>query len=438
MVRRAAITDYMPDFAGRVIDQGRLRLLDSLGSGAYGKVYRAVDRTTPKSKRMYYAVKCLCKPKPGSRQDKFQTREFAIHRFVHNHPNIVTLHKVVSDEFFVYVVLDLFAGGDLFTAITERQVFQMNDKLIKRTFIQLVDAVDHCHRKGVFHRDLKPENVLVSEDGSRICLADFGLSTMNRVCTDFGCGSSHYMSPECIRKEITCGRYSTPHSDIWSLGIILANMITGRNPWRYATTDDESYVAYLHDNDSLCRVLPISEGANGILKRMFNFTPLRRISLPELREEILKLDTFFPTEARTIDAPAQHDAGGSPKDNTMKLNAEDSSLSSDEHYKFRSPNVDEPLAKESNVGAASPSGCSTPTEETDSGSTGSRQDSGGPITPAFRAAQVPDIQEKIDSLGSAGSFKVLSKIKKPFESHTQLFRHAVTRLTGLSLKKAVC
>lgn len=189
------ITKYMPDFAGLVIDDGRLQLLVSLGSGAYGKVYLAVDRTSSKARRKYYAVKCLSKPKPGSRQDESQQLEFKIHKMVHKHPNIVTLHKIIHGRFFVYVVLDLYVGGDLFTAITERKLYELNDKLIKWTFVQLIDAVQYCHDRGISHRDIKPENILVSEDGLYISLADFGLSTLTDVCAQFGCGSSYYMSP---------------------------------------------------------------------------------------------------------------------------------------------------------------------------------------------------------------------------------------------------
>lgn len=316
MPRHVPVTDTFPDFAGHLLDNGRLRLLESLGSGAYGKVYKAIDLTSPCENPDYFAVKCLLRPKPGSRHEDFQLREFALHRLVSSHPNIVGFHKVLYDHTYVYVVLDLYLGGDLFAVITEQKVLQYNDELIKSIFLQLLDAVHHCHENSVFHRDLKPENILCSKDGTRIYLADFGLSTQKKVSEDFGCGSSYYMSPgyffvlftlaphvslplstsECIGKEFKHGRYSTRHSDIWSLGVILTNMVAGRNPWRYAMTTDDCFSAFLYNRDFLRSVLPISVQANNLLKRIFHLNPLNRINIPDLRREILAIETFFMSE----------------------------------------------------------------------------------------------------------------------------------------------
>ena len=188
---RVPDTQLMPDFTGHVLDGGRFRLLESLGTGAYGKVYRALDNASATC----YAVKCLNKPKPGSQPDVLQRREFALHKLVSGHPNIVTFHEFFSDGLYVYVVLDLCLGGDLFAAITEKNVFHNDSWLIKRAFIQLLDAVQYCHDLGVFHRDIKPENVLCSPECTNVRLADFGLSIKSPVCRDFGCGSSYYMSP---------------------------------------------------------------------------------------------------------------------------------------------------------------------------------------------------------------------------------------------------
>lgn len=192
---RIAATELMPDFAGRVLDNGRYRLLESLGAGAYGKVYRALDTTSPVDAPVHYAIKCLDRHPPGSHTDELQQKEFLLHKLVSGHPNVVTFHRWFRDQLFVYVVLDLCIGGDLFTAITDHQVFHKDTRLIKAAFVELIDGLQHCHELGVFHRDIKPENVLCANDGTSIKLADFGLSTTKAVCEDYGCGSSYYMSP---------------------------------------------------------------------------------------------------------------------------------------------------------------------------------------------------------------------------------------------------
>lgn len=191
---RIAAADLLPNFSGHSLDHGRYRVLENIGSGAYGKVYLAVDASRRSSNPQFLAIKCLKKPQRGSRSYLLQRREFEHHKLVSGHPNIVAFHRCFSDGLFVYVVLDFCNGGDLFSAITEKRLFYGNDRLIKSVFVQLLEAVGHCHKVGVFHRDIKPENVLCSDDGI-IRLSDFGLSIMSPYSIDFGCGSIYYMSP---------------------------------------------------------------------------------------------------------------------------------------------------------------------------------------------------------------------------------------------------
>jgi hypothetical protein len=226
-------------------------------------------------------------------------------------------------------------------------------------------------------------------------------------------------------------------------------MISGRNPWRHAILEDEFYATFLCKDDLLLQVLPISEGANDILKKIFIVEPDRRISLPELREDILKLDTFFSTEAllQLVDTPT-HDEATAKVDGAQPC-AGNFSLSSDEHYKFRSPEVDEAPAGDvlgfaNNTNTAGPNNCLAPAKETNSGSTG--QESEGPITPATKAVDpkvyIPDIEDEIKGLSLnanvSGASDILSKLKKPFAKHTRIFRQAVGRFTGSSRKEASC
>jgi serine/threonine protein kinase len=104
---------------------------------------------------------------------------------------------------------------------------------------------------------------------------------------------AHVSALECIAEGQPRLKYSSKQTDVWSMGVILVNMISGRNPWRYATVDDSCFQAYLQDNNFLFKVLPISTEANAIIKRIFSIDPLCRITLSQLKEEIAQVDTFF-------------------------------------------------------------------------------------------------------------------------------------------------
>ena len=275
---------------------------------------------------------------------------------------------------------------------------------------------------------------------------------------------------ECIGREITSGKYSTRHNDVWALGVILTNMITGRNPWRYATADDDCFSAYLHDNNFLLQVLPISEGVNTILKRIFTINPLRRITLPELRQEILGLTAFFVDEISL----AASEIGVSqttraitqllPQETTLCQDASTSSgdsstdsLTDEEHYVFSSPVDDHPSFAMSTLPRISESGLSshfsyfivgescTSLCPPSSGSSGSsRPESKGPITPATYPADpaidVPDIPEQ-DGLGQPAersgisiinSIRAISPGLKEKKTPAHLFRSAVQRIKDLN------
>ncbi|PCH40752.1 kinase-like protein, partial [Wolfiporia cocos MD-104 SS10] len=294
MVQFSAI---LPSFLGVVLTSGdmRLRMLEVLGHGAYGVVYLAQDLNYSSSQPKYYAVKCLLKQPEDSEHYRLQQREISYHKAASSLPNVVRLHQVIEDDFYMYLVLDYCPGGDLFSAIIDRGVFIDHNERLRRTFLQLLDAVHDCHDIGIYHRDLKPENIMCSADGEDIYLCDFGLATRHKLSVNFGCGSSFYMSPECIGDCTGRKPFVTSISDIWSLGIILTNLITSRNPWHVASpSEDVAFAAYLQQGETwLRRMLPISRGACSILARIFVIEPERRITLHELRNAIKELNSFF-------------------------------------------------------------------------------------------------------------------------------------------------
>lgn len=182
---------YRPeDRIGLILADG-VQLTDILGIGAYGVVYKAVDINT----HAQYAVKALSKAGLEPRQRSFQEREIQLHHQVSQHPNVVSMVKILDSFDCTYVILEFCPEGDLFSKITEQGCYVGNDVLIKSVFLQILDAVEYCHSLGIYHRDLKPENILVTDDGFTVKLADFGLATRDALTSDFGCGSTFYMSP---------------------------------------------------------------------------------------------------------------------------------------------------------------------------------------------------------------------------------------------------
>lgn len=171
---------------GTIIDGGRLQLAAVIGTGGYGVVYQATD-----TEQHLYAVKCLIR-KEFQRQSQLQ--EIALHKLASSHPGVVTLHRIVEDDVYTYMVMDYAPDQDLFVQILHKRRYLGNDALIKGAFLQLLDVIEYCHSLGIYHRDLKPENILCFENG-RIALTDFGLATTQGTSGEFSTGSVYHMSP---------------------------------------------------------------------------------------------------------------------------------------------------------------------------------------------------------------------------------------------------
>ncbi|TQS38972.1 hypothetical protein Golomagni_00510 [Golovinomyces magnicellulatus] len=269
-----------------------LHLTKVIGTGAYGVVYLAIDSRTNET----FAVKALSKVTSSGeplqeRQRRFQVREIQLHHYVSAHPNVVSMYKIVDLPDCTYVVLEYCEDGDLFSNITERGRFVGDDDLIRDAFSQILDAVDHCHRMGIYHRDLKPENILISNNGRNLLLADFGLATQETTSEDHGCGSTFYMSPECL-DHTRKFKYNCVPNDIWSLGVVLLNITCGRNPWKQASLDDSTYRAFSSNPEFLQTILPISDEMNSIILRIFESNPMNRIDIVSLKKAIRNCQKF--------------------------------------------------------------------------------------------------------------------------------------------------
>ncbi|BEI86310.1 hypothetical protein CcaverHIS002_0605970 [Cutaneotrichosporon cavernicola] len=274
----------------RYIDEGYIHLDSVIGNGAYGVVFSAVDyRYQPPLKR---AVKQLRRHGIDERQLRFQQRETQLHWAARNHPSIIHMDRIVREPDGIYVVMDYGDEGDLFAMITEKHRYAGDDLLIKKVFIQILDGVEHLHMLGIAHRDVKPENIVCSNDGTVVRIVDFGLATRDLSSTEFGCGSTFYIAPECLGEWDNARCYTTQTADVWSLGVILVNLVCGRNPWRCASPTDESFTAFLADPAFLRRILPISHECLDILTRIFTPKPEERISLEHLRVLVNNIASF--------------------------------------------------------------------------------------------------------------------------------------------------
>ncbi|KAJ3523826.1 hypothetical protein NMY22_g11268 [Coprinellus aureogranulatus] len=274
---------------GTLIHDNTIQLVEILGSGGYGVVFRGVDLSTKRHRK--YAVKCMSKAK-GRRST--HVRELNYHLQVSGHPGVVEMYGAVEDDKFTYFIMEYATSHDLFHQILNESRYLARDETIKDVFLQLVDGVQHCHELGVFHRDLKPENVMCFEGGARVAITDFGLATSDTSSCEFRTGSVYHMSPECQAGHYRDDAYSPMANDVWSLGIILLNIVTGRNPWKAATKDDAVYQNYLQNpSNFFSAVLPVSRPLNNILVQVLNPDWKQRMTLPEFRSAIMDLSTFY-------------------------------------------------------------------------------------------------------------------------------------------------
>lgn len=220
-----------------------------------------------------YAIKCLSKANLDEEDLAAQMSEVTIHQSLHSHPNIATLHRTLETSSFLLLLMEYVPGEDLFYFLEQARDHYDSDvpnsadssashtpptpsllsnlhpsqllsrtrlRLISSMFVQMCEAVAACHAQQVFHRDIKPENFIVTDGWTTlpngrherkviVKLTDFGLSTTDVASSDMDCGSAPYMSYEC--RNNVAPTYRPRAADVWSLGIVLINMLYHSNPW---------------------------------------------------------------------------------------------------------------------------------------------------------------------------------------------------------------
>ncbi len=208
----------------------RYRLLEQVGSGGLAAVYRGHDLLLDRA----VAIKILRDPYAGDPAFRRRFLEEARAAGRLDHPNIVHIYDVGLEESHPYIVMELVEGTDLRHLIAERAPFDLRDALqIAR---QICAGVGEAHKAGIVHCDLKPQNILITADGT-VKVADFGIARAFQAREDEEerpkaiWGSPHYISP-----EQAAGRPPLPASDVYSIGIILYEMLTGAPPFHEEDT----------------------------------------------------------------------------------------------------------------------------------------------------------------------------------------------------------
>ncbi len=236
----------------------RYRLLSPLGAGGMAVVYKAQDLALGR----LVAVKILREPLTGDPDFLARFQQEARSAANLAHPNIVTVHDFGRDGGRNYIVMEHIEGKDLKTLIKEGAPFKVDRAL--DIAIQICAGIGYAHRSGLVHCDVKPQNILVTPDG-RVKVTDFGIakalaSLQPGETTDIVWGSPQYYSP-----EQAAGEMPTPASDVYSIGVVMYEMLAGRLPFVAST---QPALAMMHLRDEPPRLTQFNPALPETLERI--------------------------------------------------------------------------------------------------------------------------------------------------------------------------
>ncbi len=223
----------MDKYVGKKLD-GRYEIRELIGIGGMANVYRCYDTVDDRE----VAIKIL--------KDEYLNNEEFIRRFkneskaiaVLSHPNIVKVYDVSFGDMIQYIVMEYIDGITLKEYINQQGTLSWKETV--HLITQILMALSHAHSKGVVHRDIKPQNMMLLSDGT-IKVTDFGIarfSNSTRTMTEQAIGSVHYIAPEQAKGDITDGK-----TDIYSIGVMMYEMLTGKLPF---DGDNAVSVALMH------------------------------------------------------------------------------------------------------------------------------------------------------------------------------------------------
>lgn len=304
--------------SGETLLNKRYRLVAQQGSGGMAVIYKAVDQDLGRT----VAVKIL---RPSLTKDPtFVTRFRNEARAVANlsHPNIVTVHDVGNDGPTHYIVMEYVEGQDLKKIIRSEGVMSV-DRALKLA-IQMCAGIGFAHRAGLVHADVKPQNMLVTNDDA-LKVTDFGIAqaltdTQPMQRQEVVWGSPHYFAPEQAR-----GEKPTPASDVYSIGIVVFEMLTGHLPYSGAN-QQELAMAHLRERVPMISEFngSVPENLSRIVFKVMSKEPSARYRMADQLGHILKSywessqqhTAFNPHVSRPVtpppSLPGEHSSQGMP------------------------------------------------------------------------------------------------------------------------------
>ncbi|EJU03564.1 Pkinase-domain-containing protein, partial [Dacryopinax primogenitus] len=273
---------------------GRVKIARHVRTGQYAAV-KIVSKHALMSSRLSMSA-------AGEQADKILLaieREIVIMKLV-DHPHVLSLYDVweTSDE--LYLIMEYVEGGELFDYLVSRGRLSLPEAL--HYFQQIISAVDYCHRFNIAHRDLKPENLLLDRSRKNIKVADFGMAAWEGGSASGGmletsCGSPHYASPEIVQGK----KYSGACSDIWSCGVILYALCTGRLPFDHP--DIRTLLQMVKKGEY---VMPpdLPSSCKHLISRMLEKDVNKRITMPEILQHPFFLSRApRPVAGRVVSPP---------------------------------------------------------------------------------------------------------------------------------------